>query len=570
MTKAEIIERIEALCGEESALDHLNEYNDLVSEFYKLHEAEEHEWEVAKLERIEAGEKPENIEKPVFELFSEFKVISATYKAKKQEESSAIRETEKKNLEKKRALIAALTDLIQNEENIGRAIGRYRDIMDSWKEVGPIPRDKRQAIQNDFSNLVDTFQYNINIYKEIKDHDLNRNLSLKKELIDKLKGLLTLKRIKEVETELHNLQNEWTNIGGTHQEEWDKIKDEYWSTVNAVYEKIREFYEGRRAERAENIEKKKELIEAAKAVVSGDFSDHKNWKKATDKLLSIQEDWKKIGFGSKDENDAVWKEFRSICNEFFDAKKAYYSEQSSEFEGVKNQKEELIQQAHELKVSTDWGETTKKIIALQKQWQKLGSAGPKFENKLWKKFREPIDAFFAAKDGHFEELDKANEANLEAKLALIEKIKGYSPDEDAKKAINDLKGFADEFGSVGPVPMKKKDEVFKAFKTAMDEKYGALKMDKSEKESILYRAKIESMAASSNSDQLIDKERAYIRSQIDKLNSTLNQYETNLSFFAHVDESNPLFKSANKSIEDTKAEIDSWKNKLKLIREVLA
>ena len=205
-------------------LNSANEFNDLVTEFYKIQDEEERQWEIAKLERIEAGEKAESIEKPVFPMLAEFKAFSNVFKEKKKVEVQAQKEAEKVNLGKKKALIAAFADLVQNEENIGRAIGRFKDIQESWKEVGPIPRDKRQGIQKEFSILVDTFQYNINIYKEIKDHDLTRNLKLKQDVIGNLKGLLELTKIKDIEKKLHAFQEEWDGIGGTRQEDWGKNK----------------------------------------------------------------------------------------------------------------------------------------------------------------------------------------------------------------------------------------------------------------------------------------------------------------------------------------------------------
>ena len=236
--KAEIVAQIKTLAEQELVLDSANAFNDLVTEFYKIQDEEERQWKIKKLERIEAGEKPEAIEKPVYPMLSEFRVFSNLFKEKKKVEIQALKELEKVNLGKKKALIAGFSDLVQNEENIGRAIGRFKDIQESWKEVGPITRDKRQGIQKEFSNLVDTFQYNINIYKEIKDHDLSRNSKLKTEVIEKIKGLLELQKIKDVEKKLHAYQDEWNGIGGTHQDDWKKIKKDYWDTVNKVYEKI--------------------------------------------------------------------------------------------------------------------------------------------------------------------------------------------------------------------------------------------------------------------------------------------------------------------------------------------
>ena len=80
----------------------------------------------------------------------------------------------------------------------------------------------------------------------------------------------------------------------------------------------------------------------------------------------------------------------------FGKKKGFYSERDGQYDAIKASKEALIEKAHALSQSTDWKTATQQIIALQNQWKKTGSAGPKFENKLWKKFRQPIDAFFAA------------------------------------------------------------------------------------------------------------------------------------------------------------------------------
>ena len=562
--KAEILANIKTLAEQEKVLGSLNEFNDLVTAFYKIQDEEERQWEIKKLERIEAGEKPEAIEKPVYRLLDEFKAFTQLFHEKKKVEIQEQRDSEKASLDKKKALVAALTDLVQNEENIGRAIGRFKDINESWKEVGPIPRDKRQGIQKEFSNLVDTFHYNINIYKEIKDHDLTRNFKLKQDVIAGLKALVSMDKIKEVEKELHRLQDEWNGIGGTHQEDWEKIKDEYWTTVNQVYEKIHAFYDERRAKQAENIEKKRVLINKAAAITENPCSTHQEYKTTTDELLALQEEWKTIGFGPKEENDKVWEEFRAVFNVFFDAKKAFYNQQDEKFAGVRKAKEALIEKVVGFKDSTDWGDTTKQIIAIQKEWKKLGSAGNKHENKLWKKFRDPIDAFFAAKDSHFEEKDQAGKENLDKKDAIIAEIKAYKSAKDPKKAIEDLRSFSKAFAEIGNVPFKEKDRVYKAYKTALDAQYDAIKMDKDEKQKMLFQSKLDTLVGN---DQLMEKEQQFIRRRIDQLNQDILKYENNLGFFANADESNPLFKNVTKDINQTKSQIDDCKAQLKMIRE---
>src|SRR5690606_22687330 len=96
--KSEIIEKLNELAHQEKVLDSINEFNDLVNEFYRLQAEEEHGWEIKKLERIEAGEKPENIEKPIYELLEEFKKATTLFKDKKKIEVNEQKEIEKANL----------------------------------------------------------------------------------------------------------------------------------------------------------------------------------------------------------------------------------------------------------------------------------------------------------------------------------------------------------------------------------------------------------------------------------------------------------------------------------------
>lgn len=565
--QAEIISKIIAFNNADSVLDFANEFNDLVNEFYAIQNEEERQWEIEKLDRLAAGEKIENIERPIYPLLEEFKAVSNVFKEKKKVELTQIKENEKANLTQKKVYIAALTDLIQNEENIGKALGRFKEIQEGWKEVGAVPRDKRQGIQNEFSQLVDTFHYNIGIFKEIKDHDLNRNLALKKELIEKLKALLTLDKIKEIETQLHALQDEWNNLGGTKQEEWEKIKEEYWATVNSVYDKIRAFYESRKEEQKNNIVLKQALIEKVIEINQRDLSEHKNWQKASDEVLQLQEDWKKIGYGPKEENDKVWKDFRQACNDFFAQKKEFYGERNEQFADIKKTKEKLIATAKELKDSTDWKGTSQKIVKLQKDWKDAGSAGPKFENQLWKKFREPIDFFFAAKDEYFKSLDAANQENLDKKKAVIEKINAYKAGTDVKQVIADLKVFSAEFAEIGNVPFAEKDTIYAEYKKALDDKYAGLNINKEEKEKVLFQAKIDSISGSNNKEKLFDQEENNIRLKINALTKEITQYENNLAFFSNADDKNPLFKSVNDNIQKNKAEVDGLKLRLKMIRQ---
>ena len=136
--------------------------------------------------------------------------------------------------------------------------------------------------------------------------------------------------------------------------------------------------------------------------------------------------------------------------------------------------------------STDWKKTAEKIITLQKKWKSLGSAGPRFENKLWAEFRAACDIFFNARDKHFEEQESSLLGNLNLKIELMESLERYEVSDDKNVSLADLKNFNERFMAIGQVPTKDKNDIYNRFKKAMDEKYASLKLEASEKEMILF------------------------------------------------------------------------------------
>ena len=308
--KTEIISKINELTQQDAVLPLSRQFGELTDQFYTIIKEEERVWELKKLELIEAGEKPEAIEKPVDEAFDDFKAAVSTFKTKRQAEIDVRNESEGKNLNAKKEIIKKLSDLVANEEHIGKAITTIKEIQTSWKSVGAVPRDNRQSIDKEYSNLMDEFRYNINIYKEIADNDRVKNLVLKKEVITELKTLLEVEKIRDVETKLHNLQNIWNEIGGTHQDQWEAIKEEYYGTVNTLYERIKAFYDNRREAQKGNILLKIALIEKVMEINKVENESHHDFQKTTEQILALQEEWKTIGFGPKAENDKVWAMFR--------------------------------------------------------------------------------------------------------------------------------------------------------------------------------------------------------------------------------------------------------------------
>ena len=212
----------------------------------------------------------------------------------------------------------------------------------------------------------------------------------------------------------------------------------------------------------------------------------------------------------------------------------------------------------------DWKLTADKIIKIQQRWKSIGSAGQKFENRLWSEFRSACDVFFQAREQFTK--DQADELtkNLELKEALITAINNYQI-KDKSTALVDFKIFSQSFNDIGHVPLNKKEVVFNGYKKALDAKYNELKLEGSEKASLLFSAKLDVMKANPERSKLYQKERSDIKRQMDTLNQEALQYETNLGFFAKSKGADILKKEVEGKIEKIKQEILQLRGKLKLI-----
>lgn len=524
---------------------------------------------IEQVKRLEAQDKSEHYEEVDYTpLKEEFFALYQEFNAKRKAQQQLQQTLEQQNLKLKKDLIIRLKEVIDNEEKIGTAFQSYKDIHETWKKIGAIPREQRESIQKEYSRLLEIFFYNIKIYKELKENDYRRNKQLKEDLIFKLKQLRVAQvTLRDLEAQLHALQDEWEEIGPVLNEDWETLKVAYWDAVRSIYDKINEHYEAQRQVLKANIDAKKKLITALQERLSelATWNNFKDWETQTAFILDLQAQWKTIGAGGRKENEAVYAEFRALCDTFFNAKKAFNKEKDAASSEIANQKKALIEKALAISTSQDWKNTADALKKLQRQWQELGSAGQRFENKLWKEFRAACNVFFDARQAHFGQQDAENETNLAAKRALIDELEKLSLPTDKQEALAKLRALQQQFNEIGPVGIKERQNTYEAFKKHMDVHYQALKLEGQEKERVLFQAKLEGHLSSPDKLKLLQAERNDIRKQIDALQKEMLTLENNLGFFARSKGADQLRSDVQKKIDAAQEKIKGLRAKLKLI-----
>lgn len=474
---------------------------------------------------------------------------------------------EKENLAIRQDLVESLKELVQNEENIGKAFATFHAIQEKWKSTGPVSNQDYHELNTQYNKYVEQFFYNINIYKELKDYDLKHNLELKKQLIEDQQKVAALNDIKEIEQRVRSNQDRWNEIGPTYKEEWDKIKDAFWTATREAYRKVQNFYDGRREEQKQNFEAKKALLEKVKQLNSLNLKAHKKWQVKTAEVIALQNEWKTIGRVPKSEGNALYKEFRKACDEFFEHKRAHYKKIHEEQDANKELKLALVKKAEALQADTNWADSTRAMIDLQKEWKKIGAAHQRDEKKLWKAFRSACDTYFENKKSHLKQEDTNQAENLRLKEALIEKIEAFEPSDDKKSNMATLQGFIEEWRSIGFVPFKEKNKINQSYNKAINSKINALKISDQEKQKLIFSEKLESLREAPNSERLLIRERDSIMHKISRLQAEINQYENNLGFFQKSKDADKLKREVEKKIERVRDQISVLEAQLRQLTE---
>ena len=496
-----------------------------------------------------------------------FNELVESFKTREKAWRQRIADEQRANLEVKTALIAELRTTIQEEENIGAAFARFNEVREKWDATGDVPGDRYKEVHDEYHRLRDEFFYNINIYKQLQEHDLQKNLTLKEALIEQAKTLATMEDLKARETLARSLQKQWFDIGPSPRETFQELADTFFGLTRDTFDAVKAYYDDMRAQFEVHKGEKEALIAKLQSLLTEDIDGHKAWQAATQTVVGLQGEWKATGFAGKEHNEALWGQFREAADVFFERKQMFYDRVKASSKVSKQKKVKLIEEAQALQNSTDWRATSDAMIRLQKAWKEAGPCAPGDEHKLWKSFREAQDVFFKAKKAQFADRNKEEVANLALKQALLEKIEAFELSDNRGQDLDTLKGFSKEWSAIGFIPRKHLDNVMNRFRAAMDKHYDALSAKRSERSVETYNKRIEKLVAGDNRD--VKREQHILRDKIARLQQRITSTEENMERFTGKG-AESIREQALKTIKGYRREIDEIKAKLKLLREATA
>lgn len=561
LSKAQIIAAFESFVKTDDVWNHQTKVKAWRQGFFELKKLDEE----AQRKAYDAIEEKEEGDEFVFTpdpFDNRWKELYNIYLDKMDARKKALAEEEKANLSKKESLVLALKQLVEEDmQNVKEAFAAFYAIRDKWNEIGQVNKSKFKQLQYDYSHYRELFYYNVGIHDELKNYDFKKNAEQKQGIIAELKALNEQDSIKVMEKGVKELQAKWDEIGPTANESWEQLKNEYWETVNSIYDKIKTHYKALRETQAKIIEEKNALIVKMESLFTEvtDLNTPKQWIDLTEKVNALHAEWKAAGFLGKSKEEGIWNTFKLLSDDIRNQKNAFFDNLKKENNKVVEAKNKLIAQAEALKDSTEWKKTSEELISLQKKWKQTGRGQHKTDQKQWEQFRSACDSFFIAKKTYYDTLDDRQEANFKAKEALAAKITTCKSEEE-------LKGLIAEWQAVDYVPKSKINAAESSLQKAVEIAAKALKINANDLGMLQFEAKVSALKDDPNAVSKVRAEKEFVQTQIDKIKEEIHRFEENMGFFGHSKGSQKLKEIVEKRMEEAASRLQEWKDKMNLLK----
>lgn len=381
-------------------------------------------------------------------------------------------EAAKELLEKDPAEIQreAITRIRQQYNNLRKA--EVEDARTLWCEQGNPPEDFVLVDDSDeaeFIEIVNQIRDKKNAWAEQKERERLDNLKTKMEIIDQINALAEdTDNVNRTNPLFRELQDKFNATGEVPPTEETSVWKKFQDARERYYDNLKINRELRDYDFKKNLDSKNLLLAEAVALDS-----EPDVITAFRRLQELHDKWRQIGPVAKEIREELWAKFKdasAVVNKkyqaFFEERKA----REAHNEEAKNALCEKIEALDfsALKSFADWDAMTAQVIALQNEWKTIGYAARKANNVLFSRFRKSCDEFFTAKAAYFKTVKEEYNANLAKKTALAERAEALKDSTEWRKTTDELVAMQKEWKTIGAVPKRYSDAVWRRFLAACD------------------------------------------------------------------------------------------------------
>ena len=554
LSKEDVISRLQEICESESPIDK-SELDNLKQSFYRLRNAEV---EAARKAHAENGGSDENFITPKDDLETNFREIMNTIKEKRNALKAEEEREKQENLEKKLSIIDRIKELAESTEEANNAYSEFKELQTKWNEIKNIPSEKSNELWKSYQLYSEKFYDLIKLNNEFREYDFKKNLEIKLHLCEAAENLANEEDVISAFHQLQKLHQEFRETGpvakGLREEIWNRFK----AASTIVNRRHQQHFEEIKEKEQRNLDEKTVICEIVESMEYDKMITFQDWHDKTEEILALQAKWKTIGFAPQKMNTKIFERFRNACDDFFKRKAEHFKALKGNMNENLERKKQMCEKAEALKDSTDWKATAEILTKLQKEWKETGPVAKKYSEAIWKRFVSACDYFFEQKSKAENANRNKEHENLDKKKAIIDKLNAINTEEtSAENAINVIRELMAEWNSIGHVPFKDKDKIYKQYHSIVDSLFDKLNQSASKK-------KLNQFKSGLHKETNPQRERERLVRIYENMKNKIKTYENNIGFLTSSS------KKGNSLVTELNRKIEKLKNDLELISQKIA
>ena len=275
-------------------------------------------------------------------IWERFRAATSVINKKHQAYFESQKGSQKENFEAKTALCEKVEEIAKTEvtdsTQWNKLTKEIEAIQKEWKTIGFASKKENQKVYDRFRAACDEFFARKRDYYAGFKSQMQDNLARKIELCEKAEALKDSTDWKKTSEDFIELQRQWKEVGPVSRKKSDQVWKRFRAACDAFFDSRDKHAGGQNAEQAENLEKKRQLIDEIRAFAAEGKED------AREALRAFQERWNAIGFVPFKEKTRIQDAYRKAISEVF----GEFREGAGRFAGkaeraVRSERDRLVQ-----------------------------------------------------------------------------------------------------------------------------------------------------------------------------------------------------------------------------------
>ena len=327
-----------------------------------------------------------------------------------------------------------------------------------------------------FKDLLFEFKTKRQRFYNLQEEEQKENLIKRLALIEDLKQLIDNAEPATMYGHFKELQDKWRVIGKIPRAKYNDTWRTYHHHVERFYDLLHLSNDFRDLDFKNNLEEKLKLVEKAE-----ELAESNDLNKAFKELQVLHKLWKEeIGPVAREHREEIWERFSNATKKIHDKRHDFQRDLESKYEDNIILKREIIEKISILvddeKIDSHkaWQQKINELELLRQEFFKIGKVPRAVSEKIWKEFKESTRKFNRIKNNFYKSIKNEQHENLNKKNALVEKAEALMDSEDFDSTTEIMKQIQAEWKTIGHVPRKYSDKIWKRFKDACNHYFDRL------------------------------------------------------------------------------------------------